>query len=190
MAQGRKAVLPPRRCCAASEQPDRRRTAGGAARQFCCRRRICRAAEYGNRRAGMAGAAAVRAEGEPSPAGCGFSDACHPLHAGGAAAARTGRLVCRSSPAGKRRTAVRGSFGTGVRPDAADRGSTVFRAISGSVCHRRGRRKVGSRRDAPAPSDRTADKRGGTRNARGFLGLCIAERQPVYTFAADAAARA
>lgn len=45
--------------------------------------------------------------------GCGFSDACHPLHADGAAAARTGRLVCRSSPAGKRRTAVRGSFGTG-----------------------------------------------------------------------------
>ena len=29
-----------------------------------------------------------------------------------------------------------GSFGTGVRPDAADRGSTVFRAVSGSVYHR------------------------------------------------------
>lgn len=81
--------------------------------QFCCRRRICRAAEYENRRAGMAGAAAVRAEGEAPAAGCGFSDACHPLHADGAAAARTGRLVCRSSSAGKRRTAVRGSFGTG-----------------------------------------------------------------------------
>ncbi len=36
----------------------------------------------------------------------------------------------------KRRTAVRGSFGTGVRPDAADRGSAVFRAVSGSVYHR------------------------------------------------------
>ena len=79
---------------------------------------------------------AVRAEGEAPAAGCGFSDACHPLHAGGAAVARTGRFVCRSSSAGKRRTAVRGSFGTGVRPDAADRGSAVFRAVSGSVYHR------------------------------------------------------
>ena len=32
MAQGRKAVLPPRRCRAVAEQPDRRRAAGGAAR--------------------------------------------------------------------------------------------------------------------------------------------------------------
>ena len=31
MAQGRKAVLPPRRYRAAAEQPDRRRAAGGAA---------------------------------------------------------------------------------------------------------------------------------------------------------------
>lgn len=34
------------------------------------------------------------------------------------------------------------------------------------------------------------DQRGRTRDVREFLGLCIAERQPVYTFAADAAARA
>ena len=47
---------------------------------------------------------------------------------------------------------------------------------------------MGSRRDVPAPSDRTADQRGRTRDAREFLGLCIVKRQPVYAFTADAAA--
>ncbi len=138
MAQGAK-KLSCRRAAAALLQSSLtgRRAAGGAARQFCCRRRIrCSKNTKIAERVWQVLQQFEQKEKLRLP-DAGLPDACHPLHADSVQQLREqGGSSAAVHPPENAAQRLGGSFGTGVRPDAADRGSTVFRAVSGSVYHR------------------------------------------------------